>query len=152
MHPVLANLLDGHDAVAIVRASDDHDAHVSATARGTFANRYGDLLRNSAAHERRGINLCVIGLGGIFAWDLFFYSEYALFRAPDMQVWALRGFVNAVMVPVVVLGVSRLGKAAPRRRRRTAMKGRRPSIRWRRHAGRATDSVHRAEREIIARD
>jgi hypothetical protein len=50
------------------------------------------------------------------------------------------------------IGHVRLGKTAPRRRRRTAMKGRRPSIRWRRHAGRATDSVHRAEREIIARD
>ncbi|MDQ2639202.1 MAG: PEP-CTERM system histidine kinase PrsK [Pseudomonadota bacterium] len=71
------------------------------------------LLRNSADHERRGIKLCVVGFGGIFAWDLFFFSEYALFRAPDMQVWALRGFVNAAMLPVVLLGMSRLGKSAP---------------------------------------
>jgi hypothetical protein len=50
------------------------------------------------------------------------------------------------------LGQVRLGKTSPRRRRSTAMKGRRPSIRWRRLCGFATDVVHRDEREIIARD
>jgi uncharacterized protein DUF6101 len=50
------------------------------------------------------------------------------------------------------LGRLRVGKTSPRRRRRTAMKGRRPSIRWRRRRGIAKDGVHRGEREIIARD
>lgn len=50
------------------------------------------------------------------------------------------------------LGQVRLGKTAPRRRCRTAMKGRRPSIVWRRHRGMATSAVHRDEREIIARN
>jgi hypothetical protein len=50
------------------------------------------------------------------------------------------------------LGQLRLGEVAPRRRRRTAMKGRRPSIGWRRRNGFANDSVHPGESEIIARD
>ncbi|MEX1083271.1 MAG: DUF6101 family protein [Xanthobacteraceae bacterium] len=52
------------------------------------------------------------------------------------------------------IGQVRLGKTAPRRRRRTAMKGRRPSVRWRRRPGIKTSActVHRGEREIIARD
>lgn len=50
------------------------------------------------------------------------------------------------------LGHVRLGKTAPRRRRRTAMKGRRPSIRWKRLRGMATSVMHRGEREIIARN
>jgi hypothetical protein len=50
------------------------------------------------------------------------------------------------------LGQVRLGKTAPRRRRRTAMKGRRPSIVWRRHCGMATPALHSGEREIIARN
>ena len=50
------------------------------------------------------------------------------------------------------LGHIRLGKTEPRRRRRTAMKGRRPSICWRRRNGMATHSMHRGEREIIARN
>ena len=50
------------------------------------------------------------------------------------------------------LGQVRVCRTAPRRRRRTAMKGRRPSICWRRRAGLPTDRVHRGERQIIARD
>jgi hypothetical protein len=50
------------------------------------------------------------------------------------------------------LGALRLGRMSPRRRRRTPMKGRRPSIRWRRRAGTAPAAVHRDEREIIARE
>lgn len=50
------------------------------------------------------------------------------------------------------LGQVRVGKTTPRRRRRTAMKGRRPSIRWRRHSGTARQTVHCGEREIIARN
>jgi Family of unknown function (DUF6101) len=50
------------------------------------------------------------------------------------------------------VGQVRLGKTSPRRRRRTAMKDRRPSIRWRRPCGFFTDAVHREEREIIARN
>jgi hypothetical protein len=50
------------------------------------------------------------------------------------------------------LGQVRLCPSIPRRRRRTAMKGRRPSICWRRRIGFATATVHRGEREIIARN
>ena len=48
------------------------------------------------------------------------------------------------------LGKVRVGTIAPRRRRRTAMKGRRPCIGWRRRSGLAATAVHRGEREIIA--
>jgi hypothetical protein len=52
------------------------------------------------------------------------------------------------------LGQVRVGAAVPRRRRRTAMKGRRPSVRWRRRCASASSEprVHRSEREIIAHD
>jgi hypothetical protein len=50
------------------------------------------------------------------------------------------------------LGHTRLGETSPRRRRRTAMKGRRPSICWRRQRGVKAGAVYRGEREIIARN
>jgi hypothetical protein len=50
------------------------------------------------------------------------------------------------------LGDVRVGKTSPRRRRRTAMRGRRPSIAWRRRNGLAVKTVHRGEREIISRN
>jgi hypothetical protein len=46
------------------------------------------------------------------------------------------------------LGALRLGAVASRRRRRTAMKGRRPSIGWRRRQSLSSGTVHRGEREI----
>jgi hypothetical protein len=52
------------------------------------------------------------------------------------------------------LGELRIGRARPRRRRRSPLKGRRPSLLMRRKAHRALDTmaVHRGEREIIARN
>lgn len=70
-------------------------------------------LRNADVHDKRGIKLCVIGMGVIFAWDLFYFSEYTLLGDHDPEVWTLRGLINAGMVPVVLLGVTRLGPSAP---------------------------------------
>lgn len=52
------------------------------------------------------------------------------------------------------IGQVRLGRPVQRRRRRTAMKGRRPSICWRRRRGLSGNApaVYRGEREIIARN
>lgn len=66
-------------------------------------------LRNADVHEKRGIKLCAIGMGVIFAWDLFYFSEYALLAEDDPEVWALRGLINAAMIPLVLLGIARVG-------------------------------------------
>jgi hypothetical protein len=52
------------------------------------------------------------------------------------------------------LGDLRIGRARPRRRRRSPLKGRRPSLLMRRKPGRSFSDmpVHRNEREIIARN
>jgi hypothetical protein len=56
--------------------------------------------------------------------------------------------------PFPRLGGVALGRPSPRRRRFAAVKRRRPSILLRRKPGRpaANPSVHRGEREIIARN
>jgi len=52
------------------------------------------------------------------------------------------------------LGELRIGRVRPRRRRRSALKRRRPTISFRRATARITEttSIHRGEREIIARN
>jgi hypothetical protein len=52
------------------------------------------------------------------------------------------------------LGGMRIGRVRPRRRRRSALKRRRPTISFRRATGRVGEAtpVHRGEREIIARN
>jgi hypothetical protein len=61
---------------------------------------------------------------------------------------------GAVREPFPRLGRLRIGKPSPRRRRRAAIKWRRPSILLRRKPGRPAKepTVHRNEREIIARN
>ena len=56
--------------------------------------------------------------------------------------------------PFARLGALRIAEVRPRRRRRSALKRRRPSIPLRRGCGRVTEAtpVHRGEREIIARN
>ena len=56
--------------------------------------------------------------------------------------------------PFARLGGVRIDDVRPRRRRRSALKRRRPSMPLRRKAGEVTDAtpVHRGEREIIARN
>jgi hypothetical protein len=61
---------------------------------------------------------------------------------------------GALREPFARLGQLRVEAQRPRRRRRNAIKRRRPSMPLRRKAGRMTDAtpVHRGEREIIARN
>ncbi|MFI4971845.1 MAG: hypothetical protein ACHP7H_04140, partial [Hyphomicrobiales bacterium] len=56
--------------------------------------------------------------------------------------------------PFARMGGVRIERLRPRRRRRTAMKRRRPSMPLRRQTRKLTDAtpVHRGEREIIARN
>jgi len=92
-----------------------------------------------------------------------------LYTAPDgndaIAEWRLWGRVlglplliangdGTLREPFRRLGPIDLGTVAPRRRRRSAIKARRPSIPLRRRPARlpAQPLVHRGEREIIARD
>ena len=84
------------------------------------------------------------------------HEAYADWRAWG-QVLGLPLLVEddgALREPFARLGQVRVEAPRPRRRRRNAIKRRRPSMPLRRKAGRLTDAtpVHRGEREIIARN
>ena len=61
---------------------------------------------------------------------------------------------GALREPFARMGGVRIARSRPRRRRHGALKRRRPAMPLRRQRGRLTDAtpVHRAEREIIARN
>lgn len=92
-----------------------------------------------------------------------------LFIAPDgtdaLADWQLWGRVLRLPLlvydddgicrePFARIGLVRIAKAQPRRRRQSAMRARRPRILMRRKSGRLGErpTVHRGEREIIARN
>ncbi len=65
------------------------------------------LYRNSPPESRWGLKALVLGLGGIFAYDLFLYSQAVLFNAIDSTTWLARGAVNILFVPAIAVAARR---------------------------------------------
>jgi len=67
------------------------------------------LLRN--VHEDALWNakpLC-LGLGGMFLFDLYLFSQSVLFKGHDADALSIRGAVHALMVPLLFVAVTRRG-------------------------------------------
>jgi len=71
------------------------------------------LLRNAAPGAARAVKLLTVGLGGQFAFDLFLYSQGELLTGLDVQAWDLRGVIDALLLPAVVLGLRRVHTEQP---------------------------------------
>ena len=65
------------------------------------------LYRNSPPDLRWSLKLLVLGLGGIFAYDLFLYSQAVLFNSIDSTTWIARGPVNVFFVPLIAVAARR---------------------------------------------
>lgn len=65
------------------------------------------VFRNSTFQERRVLKPLAIGVGLIFAIDIFVYSQALLFTQVSFGVWGLRGFVNAAAAPLLLFAVKR---------------------------------------------
>jgi len=65
------------------------------------------LYRNSPPESRWSLKLLVLGLGGMFAYDLFLYSQALLFSAIDSTTWIARGPVNLFFVPLIAVAARR---------------------------------------------
>lgn len=65
------------------------------------------LYRNSSAEARWSLKPLVLGVGGIFAYDLFLYSQSVLLDTIDVTTWIARGVVNLAFVPMVAIAARR---------------------------------------------
>lgn len=65
------------------------------------------LYRNTAPHHRGSLKYLVIGVGGIFIYDFYLYSDALLLQEMDQRLWEARGFVNTLAVPMLVIATSR---------------------------------------------
>lgn len=66
-----------------------------------------NLLRNTRSDGRFAIKFLCIGVGAMFAYDLFIHSEALLFRRFNPTLFSARGFVTAVVVPFIVVSAAR---------------------------------------------
>lgn len=65
------------------------------------------IYRNARRSQLKGLKYLCLGLGGIFAYDLFLYSNTMLTGTVSDIGWAARGFVVAMCVPLLVVAVRR---------------------------------------------
>ena len=65
------------------------------------------LYRNSTPDSRWALKPLVLGVGGLFAFDLFLYSQAILFNVIDATTWLARGAVNVIFVPMIAIAARR---------------------------------------------
>jgi putative PEP-CTERM system histidine kinase len=65
------------------------------------------LYRNSSDTQRWAIKYFCLGLGALFAYDFYLYSEGLLFKHINETVWVSRGIVNAFVVPLLAVSAAR---------------------------------------------
>lgn len=65
------------------------------------------LYRDRSVQVRWGIKFFCLGLGALFAYDFYLYSDMLLLRELDPELWAARGVVNALTVPLLAISLLR---------------------------------------------
>ncbi|MBZ2206088.1 XrtA/PEP-CTERM system histidine kinase PrsK [Massilia soli] len=65
------------------------------------------LYRNKPVQERWAIKFACLGIGAIFAYDFYLYSDTMLFQQINPDIWAARGIVNALTVPLLAISIAR---------------------------------------------
>jgi putative PEP-CTERM system histidine kinase len=71
------------------------------------------LYRNTHPEKRWAIKFLCIGVGGLFAYDLFLYSQGLLLREINANIWNARGAVNALVVPLIAVSAARSPEWSP---------------------------------------
>lgn len=65
------------------------------------------VYRGRTQHERWAVKFACLGIGAMFAYDFYLYSNAMLFLEVDPDLWAARGVVNAVTVPLIAVSLGR---------------------------------------------
>ncbi len=65
------------------------------------------LFRGAAAQARWAVKPLCLGLTGVFAFDLFFFSDAMLFGRHDVDFWVARGVAHALAIPFLAVATAR---------------------------------------------
>lgn len=72
-----------------------------------------NVFRNSPSAERWKIKFLCIGMGAMFAYDFFLYSDGLLFRGLNLDLISARGVTTALVMPLLAVWLRRNRAAGP---------------------------------------
>lgn len=72
-----------------------------------------NLLRNSPQSSSWSVKYLCLGIGAIFAYDFFLYSDALLLRRVDMNLVLARGLTSLLVAPLLAIYAQRAGAAGP---------------------------------------
>lgn len=65
------------------------------------------VYRNTPTVQRWSLKFLALAVAGLFAFDLFLFSDALLFGQLEPSLWIARGFVNALVVPLLAVAAAR---------------------------------------------
>ena len=65
------------------------------------------VYRAAPPGARWGIKLACLGIGALFAYDVYLYADALLFQRVSIDIWTARGVVNALCVPLLIAALRR---------------------------------------------
>ncbi|MEF8982952.1 XrtA/PEP-CTERM system histidine kinase PrsK [Thiohalorhabdus sp.] len=65
------------------------------------------VFRNTREEGRWALKHLFLAIGTLLIFDLFLFADALVMRAPDPDLWAARGYVNALLAPLVAVGAAR---------------------------------------------
>ena len=65
------------------------------------------VFRSFRSGDRWGVKYLCLAIGGMFAYDVFFYSDALLYRQIDEALRSIRGFAVVLLVPLFVINIVR---------------------------------------------
>ena len=97
-----------------------NDSLVSGIPSPTLAGSIGSVIiaiigillveqfyRNTPVEKRWGIKFICLGIGAIFVYDFYLYSDALLFRHINHELWNARGIINTLVVPFIAISAAR---------------------------------------------
>lgn len=65
------------------------------------------LYRNTSEEHRWAMKYLWLAIGSMFAYDFYLYSDALLFQRIDNELWNARGFIHAMVVPLIGVAIKR---------------------------------------------
>ncbi|MHB8455189.1 MAG: XrtA/PEP-CTERM system histidine kinase PrsK [Acidiferrobacterales bacterium] len=103
----------GGSALGFIAGNDVLAGHLLMTIAGLVVVE--QLYRNTQSEQRRALKYLCMGVGGMFAYDFYLYSDALLFQRVSASLWDARGFIHAMVVPVIGIALRRNLQWSPNR-------------------------------------